>query len=65
MSIKKEDTISKVLKKYPETAKVFQSFGMHCLGCPTATNESIDQAAGVHGIDLDQLMEALNKVAQE
>lgn len=61
MKIKKEMTISKVLKKYPETADVFQEFGMHCLGCPTATRESIEQAVEVHGIDLDKIIKALNK----
>ncbi|MCK8817244.1 DUF1858 domain-containing protein [Natroniella sulfidigena] len=61
MKIKKDEIISKVLQKHPETAEVFQEFGMHCLGCPTATGESIEQAAQVHGLDLEELMSALNK----
>ncbi|TDX52369.1 DUF1858 domain-containing protein [Orenia marismortui] len=65
MKIKKEDTISEVLQKYPEVAEVFMSFGMHCLGCPTATGESIEQAVMVHGIDLDEMLKALNEKASE
>ncbi|PRX27725.1 hybrid cluster-associated redox disulfide protein [Orenia metallireducens] len=61
MKIEKSDIISEVLRKYPETAEVFMSFGMHCLGCPTATGEAIEQAVMVHGIDLDEMMKALNE----
>ncbi|OCL26456.1 disulfide oxidoreductase [Orenia metallireducens] len=61
MEIKKTDIISDVLRKHPETAEVFMSFGMHCLGCPTATGEAIEQAVMVHGIDLEEIMKALNE----
>jgi hybrid cluster-associated redox disulfide protein len=63
--INKNYTISQVLNKYPETKKVFESQGMHCLGCPTATKESIEQAAEVHGLDLDNLIDELNKALGE
>ena len=36
-------------------------FGMHCLGCAIAHGETVEQAAEVHGIDVDALIEALNK----
>lgn len=58
--ITKDNTISEVLNDYPETRKVFENMGMHCLGCPTATRESIEQAAGVHGLDLEKLIDELN-----
>ncbi|TDX51625.1 DUF1858 domain-containing protein [Orenia marismortui] len=61
MKIKKEDIISEVLQKYPETVEVFQSFGMHCLGCPTATGEPIEQAVMVHGINLEEILKSLNE----
>ena len=61
MKINKEDIIADVLKEYPETAEVFKKFGMHCLGCPTATGESIEEAAGVHGLEVSEMLEALNK----
>lgn len=64
MKITKDMIISDVLKKHPEVASTFQEFGMHCLGCPTATGETIEQAAGVHGFEVDELLEALNKAAK-
>ena len=63
--INKKFTISQVLNKYPETKEVFEENGMHCLGCPTATRESIEQAAGVHGLDLEGLMTSLNEAIGE
>ena len=35
--------------------------GMHCLGCPSAQAESIADAAMVHGIDADALVEQINR----
>ncbi|MBR3942961.1 MAG: DUF1858 domain-containing protein, partial [Clostridia bacterium] len=35
--------------------------GMHCLGCPSASGESIEQACAVHGVDCDELVNAINE----
>lgn len=61
MAFQADQAIGEVLKANPKTAEVFQRFGMHCLGCIAASGESIRQAAEVHGIDLDELLTALNK----
>ena len=58
--INKEMIISDVLKMDRGTAPVFLKHGMHCLGCPSATGESIEDACEVHGIDADKLVEELN-----
>lgn len=63
--ITKDMTIREVLQKDPRTADVLMKYGMHCLGCPSATGESVGQAAMVHGIDVEKLMEDLNKVISE
>ncbi|SES66333.1 DUF1858 domain-containing protein [Anaerobranca gottschalkii] len=60
--ITKEMTIREVLQKDPRTADVFMKYGMHCLGCPSATGESVAQAAMVHGIDVEKLIKELNEV---
>lgn len=60
--ITKDMTISEVLNKEPKTAEVFMRHGMHCLGCPSATGETVAQAAMVHGTDVDKLISELNKV---
>jgi hybrid cluster-associated redox disulfide protein len=63
--ITKEMIIGQVLREYPETAEVFLSLGMHCLGCPSATMESVEGAAITHGKDPDELVEELNRVIGE
>lgn len=60
MNFTKDMTIREALTLNPKSADVFMSFGMHCIGCPTATGETIEQAAMVHGINVDLLMEKLN-----
>ncbi len=43
-------------------AEVLQNSGMHCLHCMLAHGETLEQAALVHGIDVDKLIEQLNAV---
>lgn len=61
MKITKDMTIGEVVRQYPESIEVLMGFGMGCVGCPSAQAETIEEAAGVHGLNLDELMEALNK----
>lgn len=58
--ITKEMTISEVARKYPKTAFVFMDYGLHCIGCPAAPDESIEEAVKLHRIDLDKLLKDLN-----
>ena len=57
----KEMTVGKVLKLYPQTVQVFLELGMHCLGCPSSTMESIEGAALTHGRNAEELVAQLNK----
>ena len=59
--ITKQMSIGEVLRLDRNTAPIFMQYGMHCLGCPHATSESIEQAGMVHGVDVDQLVADLNK----
>lgn len=61
MKINKDMTIGEIVRQYPETIEVLMSFGMGCVGCPSAQGETIEEAAMVHGMNLEQLMDALNK----
>ena len=63
--IKKEMSMGDILAKYPEAADVFQKHGLHCLGCAIASFETIEQGALAHGMDIDKLLEDLNKVANK
>ena len=61
MKVTKDNTIFEVLQMDEGTAPILMSFGMHCLGCAIAHNETVGQAAEVHGIDVNELLAALNK----
>ena len=56
----KDMGIMDVVQKYPQTVKVFQDFGMGCIGCAAAHFENIEEGANAHGMDVDALMNALN-----
>jgi hybrid cluster-associated redox disulfide protein len=58
----KDMGIMEVVQQYPQTIPVFQEFGMGCIGCAAAHFENIEQGALAHGMDVDQLMVALNTV---
>ncbi|NTW70801.1 MAG: DUF1858 domain-containing protein [Eubacteriaceae bacterium] len=65
MKITKEMDIMSAVSNFPETVDVFQQFGMHCFGCMAARFENIEQGAAAHGIDIDLLMDALNKAVEK
>lgn len=60
--IKKEMTIGEILRTAPNVAPLLMEAGMHCLGCPSAQGESLEEAAMVHGIDIDALMKAIQEL---
>lgn len=54
--INKDMTIAQVLRINPKLADVFRSFGMQCVGCPSASQESLELAAKTHNMNLDKLL---------
>lgn len=63
--VTKDTIILDVLKINPDTAQFFFEIGMHCLGCPSASGESIAQACAVHGVDADELINKINTFLAE
>ena len=61
MPVNKKMSIGEVLRMDGDTAAIFMSFGMPCLGCPCATAEPIEDACAVHGANADELVEKLNE----
>lgn len=59
--ITKDMPISEVVQKYPETAEVMFRHGMHCIGCHVSAFETVEQGAIAHGINVDKLMQDINK----
>ena len=60
MVVTKESVIGDVLDAAPTTAQFFLGMGMHCLGCPSARGESIEDACAVHSVDPDELVKEIN-----
>ena len=54
--ITKEMTIGEILRTNPDVASILMEAGMHCLGCPSAQGESLEEAAMVRGMDINDLM---------
>ncbi len=61
MRFDKNTLLGDLLKIAPEKAEILLDAGMHCLSCPASQMESIEEACQVHGIDVDELLEKLNK----
>ena len=55
-----DTTIGELIALYPQVAPILYQVGMRCLGCPSAQAESIGEAAMVHGLDADLLVEKIN-----
>jgi hybrid cluster-associated redox disulfide protein len=55
--------IEEVIKRYPQTAVTFERFGLRCTSCCVSAFENIEEGAMSHGIDLDTLLDDLNRVA--
>ena len=63
--VNKKMSIGEVLRIDRMTAPIFMQYGMHCLGCPHATAESLEDAGAVHGINVDELVHQLNEFIAE
>lgn len=61
MKIEKTMKINEILEIAPEKADLLLEAGMHCLGCMAAAEETLEEACMVHGIDVDELVDVLNK----
>ena len=58
--ITKDMKIGEILDAHRELAPFFLEMGMHCLGCPSARNETVAQACMVHGVNADELIAKIN-----
>lgn len=58
--IDKNTIIGDILDLDSSTAPFFLEMGMHCLGCPSARGETLEQACMVHGVSADELVEKIN-----
>ena len=52
--------IFEALEINPNAAEILMAHGMHCLGCALAHGETVGEAVGVHGVDLENILKELN-----
>ena len=58
--VTKDTLIGDILDMDRTVAPYFLEMGMHCLGCPSARSETLEQACAVHGTDCDELVAKIN-----
>lgn len=63
--ITKDMTIAQAIAIDQNVIPVLLDIGMHCLGCPASQAETLEEAAMVHGLDPDELIERINAVIGE
>ncbi len=61
MKVTKDSLIGDILDFDRSTAAFFLEMGMHCLGCPSARGETLEQACQVHGVDAQALVAKINE----
>lgn len=54
--ITKDMTIGEIIRINEDVIPVLINAGMHCVGCPSAQGETLEEAAMVHGMEVDDLM---------
>lgn len=60
MKITKDMTIGFIVMMLPDAVDVLTSMGLSCIGCAASQVETLEEAAMVHGLDIDELLKALN-----
>lgn len=61
MEFNKDTKIGELIEKAPEKVDILLNAGMHCIGCPASQEETLEEACMVHGIDVEEVVEELNK----
>ena len=61
IAITKQTQIGEVLKINPNVKEILLGFGLHCFGCPMSQMETLEEAAAVHGVDVELMIEKINE----
>jgi len=65
MEITKKTTMGEMLSYDVGIARVLMMNGMHCVGCPSSVNESLEDACLVHGMDADKVLSEIHAYLKE
>jgi hybrid cluster-associated redox disulfide protein len=63
--IKPNMTIAEIVSRWPQTERVLMKNGMPCIGCFVAMQETLEQGAALHGINLKKLLAELEKATKK
>ena len=64
-NITKDMTIGEILAENKNIAPILMQSGMHCLGCPSAQAETLEEACAVHNIYCEELLSKINSLPCE
>ena len=59
--ITKEMIIAEIIAIDTDIIPILMDAGMHCIGCPSAQGESLEEACMVHGMEVEPLVEKINE----
>ena len=62
--VTKDTTSGEVIQIDAGVIPILMGAGMHCVGCPSSAGETLEEAAMVHGIDSDMLVEEIQSYLQ-
>lgn len=62
--ITRDLTIGDIVRRYPQTLEVFHRHGLDCFDCQIADFEALEHGAGVHKVDVEKLLEDLNRAIE-
>ena len=57
--------VGEIITKHPLAAQFLMECGMGCIHCPASQMESLAEACAVHGIDSEEITDALNEYLAE
>ncbi len=59
--ITKDMIINDIIAIDEAIVPILMASGMHCVGCPSARGETLEEACFVHGMDADQVINEINE----
>lgn len=58
-------TVKEVLDRHPQVIQEFMNIGLLCVDCPAEAFHTMEDVAREYNLDLDQLLQSINKVAKD
>jgi len=59
-NVTKDMTFAQVMRMHPDVVKVFSRFNLGCIGCMGAQAETLEQGCAAHGLNVDEVVDAIN-----